>query len=187
MNRRKFMSITTLTAIGWSTVPLNAEAWVSIGKKGKLLSKLEDTKDIKDIKDIKEEIVILPKKAKIINDPWKVESIKEVIEILYGKDKELTKSDKVKIKVPKLAENQYSIPLNIKTTIDTKKILILQSPNKHVLTGVFEIPKDALVNYSLYVKQRQTGYLTVLIEDINGLLYTNSFEIDVASGGGCGG
>jgi len=184
MNRRRFISLSTLTAIGWSTTPSNAKEWAYIGEKGKMLGNAWKVKDTKEVP------VTLTKKDKVINNPWKLEDVRNINEIivaLYGEAKVIIRSNKVKIKAPKLAENAYSIPLNISTTLNAKKILIIQVANKYALSGIFEVPKDVIVNYSLRVKQRQTGYITVVIEDINGLLYKNDFEIDVMTGGGCGG
>jgi predicted secreted protein len=162
MNRRKFLSITTLTAITLSTNPLNAKELTYIAEKDEMRSN------------------------PIKSNPWKLETKEEVIEALYGKSKLIQKSDKVKIKAPKLAENRDSIPINIASTIDAKRILILQDSNKYALTGIIEVQKDTFVDYSLSVKQREIGYLTIVIEDIYGLLYTNEFEIDTGTLGHCG-
>ncbi len=117
---------------------------------------------------------------------WKAEKSSDVIKLLYG-NRKIIQSDKVEIRAPKLAENGGSIPIRITSDIEAKRVIVFQDANPTSLTGIFEVPKDALVYYDMRIKMRQTAYVTVLIEDVNGIIYANKKEIDVATGGGCGG
>ncbi|MDQ7046706.1 MAG: thiosulfate oxidation carrier protein SoxY [Sulfurovum sp.] len=65
--------------------------------------------------------------------------------------------------------------------------MLFQDANPTSLVGIFDVPKDVLVDYSFRIKMRQTADITVLIEDINGFVYIKNQEIDVSIGGGCGG
>lgn len=64
--------------------------------------------------------------------------------------------------------------------------MLFQDANPTSLVGIFEVPKDELVEYSFRIKMRQTAFISVLIEDINGLLYIKNQEIETSTGG-CGG
>ncbi|MDQ7046707.1 MAG: hypothetical protein Q9M39_03470 [Sulfurovum sp.] len=90
MNRRKLLSLATLGTLTWAITPLSAQTWQPY-------KKLPENKD-----------------------PWKAETSKEAIKLLYP-DKELVLSDKIYIKAPKLAENSGSIPIHIKTDLEAKK------------------------------------------------------------------
>ena len=148
MHRRKFISVTLWSSVGWAINPLSAA---------------------------------------VTMDPWRAEKVKDAIASLYGDDVKLIESDDIKIMAPKLAENSGSIPIEITSDIDAKRVIVLQNGNKFSLTGIFEVPKDELVEYSFYIKLKQTCELTILIEDVHGVVYENHIEIDVAMGGGCGG
>ena len=148
MNRRKFISVTLWSSVGWAINPLSATVTI---------------------------------------DPWKAQKPEDVIAALYGSGAKLIESDRVKIKAPKYAENGGSIPIKITSDIDAKRVIVLQNVNRYSLTGIFEVPKDELIDYDFRIKLRQAGMLTVLIEDVHGVVYENHFEIDVSIGGGCGG
>jgi len=156
MNRRKALSLATLSTLAWAITPLSAQMW-------------QPHQDVSDNKD-----------------PWKAETSTEAIKLLYP-DKELLTSDKIYVKAPKLASGGHSIPIHIRTDIEAKKIILLQDANPSSLVGIFEVPKDELVDYSLRIKMRQTEYMTVLIEDINGMLYLYRQKIEIGLSGGCGG
>jgi len=148
MNRRKFISITLWSSVGWAINPLSAT---------------------------------------VTTDPWNATKVEDAIAALYGKDAKPVKSARVKIKAPKLAENAGYVPIKISSDIDAKRVIVLNAGNRYSLTGIFEVPKDELIDYSFHIKLRQTCFITVVIEDVHGVLYENHFEIDVALGGGCGG
>ena len=148
MNRRKFISVTLWSSVGWAINPLSAT---------------------------------------VTTDPWKAQEPEDVIAALYGKDAKLVESNRVKIKAPKRVENSCSVPIKISSDIDAKRVIVLNAGNPTSLTGIFEIPKDELIDYSFRIKLKQTCMLAVVIEDVHGVLYKNHFEIDVAISGGCGG
>ncbi|GEM_PF-1362228 len=156
MTRRNLLSLASLSTIAWAIAPLHANTWQSYEN--------------------------LPENQ----DPWKAETSKEAIKLLYP-DKEILLSEKIYLKAPKLAENGGSIPIYIKTDLKAKRVMLFQDANPTSLVGIFEVHKDEIVDYSFYIKMRQEAFIKVLIEDINGLVYVKSQEIYVSSGGGCGG
>ena len=150
MNRRKLLSLATLCIGTWLITPLHAK----IGK---------------------------PQSTG--RDPWKAEKSSDAIKLLYP-NKEIIKSDRVKIIVSKLTENRGSIPVRITSDIEAKTVMLFQDANPTALTAIFEVPKDALVDYEMRIKIIQASFIavfiTVIIEDINGVVYMNNKEIDVS-------
>jgi sulfur-oxidizing protein SoxY len=116
---------------------------------------------------------------------WAAEKSPEAIKALYG-NAGLKKTDKIKMKAPKLAENGGSIPINVKTSLDLESLAVFQDANPRSLTAVFTIPKDAIIDYDLRIKMRQTAVVTIVGKGRDGTLYTVAKEIDVSIGG-CGG
>ena len=116
---------------------------------------------------------------------WAAEKSHEAIKALYG-NAGLKKTDKIKMKAPKLAENGGSIPINIKTDLDLESLAIFQDANPKSLTAVFTIPKNAIIDYDFRIKMRQTAVVTIVGKAKDGTLYTIAKEIDVSIGG-CGG
>lgn len=116
---------------------------------------------------------------------WAAEKSPEAIKALYGNGG-LKKTDKIKMKAPKLAENGGSIPINIKTDLDLESLAVFQDANPKSLTAVFTIPKDAIIDYDFRIKMRQTAVVTIVGKGRDGTLYTIAKEIDVSIGG-CGG
>ncbi|SFV69169.1 Von Willebrand factor type A domain protein [hydrothermal vent metagenome] len=116
---------------------------------------------------------------------WEAERTKEAIALLYGTN--ITIPDKrIQVIAPKLAENSGSIPISIKTTIPAKSIAVFQDANPRALTTVFSVNGNPKPYYSVRIKMYQTAYLTVVVEGLDGKLYSYTQEIDVSIGG-CGG
>jgi len=116
---------------------------------------------------------------------WQAVTSKDAIVALYGSDA-LTKTDKIKLKAPKLAENGGSIPINIKSDLELETIALFQDANPRSLTTVFTIPEGAIINYDFRIKMRKTALVTIVAKGRDGKLYTTAKEIDVSIGG-CGG
>ena len=122
-------------------------------------------------------------------DPWKATSVEEVINSLYGDRKIIQKSKRVIIKNPKEGASGAYFPLTIKSDLEAKKVIVMQNANEFALVTIFNVPTNAIIEYSLKIKlrSRREGVLTVLIEDINGNLYLKNSAFETLSGGGCEG
>jgi sulfur-oxidizing protein SoxY len=116
---------------------------------------------------------------------WQAVTSKDAIVALYGSDA-LTKTDKIKLKAPKLAENGGSIPVTIKSKLDLESIAIFQDANPRSAVAVFTVPKDGIINYDLRMKMRKTSKVTIVAKGRDGVLYTTSQNVEVSIGG-CGG
>ena len=115
---------------------------------------------------------------------WDAEDVNGAIEALYGAEKPTEGS--IKLKVPKIAENGGSIPVNVKSALDLESIAIFQDANPRATVAVFTVPENGIVNYSMRIKMRKTGKITVVAKARDGKLYTVSTGVEVSIGG-CGG
>ena len=116
---------------------------------------------------------------------WEAEKSADAIKEMFGSGG-LKKSDAIKFKAPKLAENGGSIPIDLSSKLDIETIALFQDANPRSATVVFSVPEGQKVNYSFRIKMRQTAVVTIVAKTRDGQLLTTSKEIDVSIGG-CGG
>ncbi len=118
-------------------------------------------------------------------EAWAAEKSVDAIKALFGGTP--TESDKISFKAPKLAENGGSIPITIKSKLDLETVALFQDANPRALSCVFTVPVDAIIDYDIRIKMRQTAFVTVVGKERGtGKLYSTKKEIDVSIGG-CGG
>jgi len=117
---------------------------------------------------------------------WESEKTKDGIKALYGSAGLKNDEKKLSFKAPKLAENGGSIPITIKSSLDLESVAFFQDANPRCLTCVFTVPENAIIEYDIRVKMRQTAFVTVVGKTRDGQLYSSTKEIDVSIGG-CGG
>lgn len=104
---------------------------------------------------------------------------------LFG-DTPITESNKITLKVPKIAENGGAVPISIKTTLkNVETINVFVKDNPQPLTASFHIPKGTLADISTRIRLAKTSTVTTVIK-ANGVLYSKSQEVKVTIGG-CGG
>ena len=116
---------------------------------------------------------------------WEAEKSADAIKEMFGSGG-LKKSDAIKFKAPKLAENGGSIPIDLSSKLDIETIALFQDANPRSATVVFSVPEGQKVNYSFRIKMRQTAVVTIVAKTRDGQLLTTAKEIDVSIGG-CGG
>lgn len=116
---------------------------------------------------------------------WAAEKSADAIKEMFGSGG-LKKTDAIKFKAPKLAENGGSIPIDLSSKLDIETIALFQDANPRSATVVFSVPEGQKVNYSFRIKMRQTAVVTIVAKTRDGQLLTTSKEIDVSIGG-CGG
>ncbi len=116
---------------------------------------------------------------------WEAEKSADAIKEMFGNGG-LKKTDAIKFKAPKLAENGGSIPIDLSSKLDIETIALFQDANPRSATVVFSVPEGQKVNYSFRIKMRQTAVVTIVAKTRDGQLLTTSKEIDVSIGG-CGG
>lgn len=104
---------------------------------------------------------------------------------LFG-DTPIRESNKITLKVPKIAENGGAVPISIKTTLkNVETINIFVKDNPQPLTASFHIPKGTIADISTRIRLAQTSTVTTVIK-ADGTLHSQSQEVKVTIGG-CGG
>ena len=117
-------------------------------------------------------------------------TLSNVLEKMYGKRK-ITPSNKIIVKAPQIASNGASVPISITSEIEAKKVTVLSEEGKEKIIGIFDVPKDTLVDF--YLKGKFSDFhgremtIWVILEDTEGNLYSNSTSIEIATAGGCEG
>ncbi|NEW61506.1 thiosulfate oxidation carrier protein SoxY [Sulfurovum sp. bin170] len=114
-------------------------------------------------------------------DTWTADDVESGIEALYGAKP--TASDKITLKAPKVASNGGAIPVTIRTDIEAKSVAIFQDANPESAVAVFTVPEGGIVDYSVKIKMKASGKVTVIVEDKAGKLHSAEQEIEVALGG----
>ncbi|WP_345992844.1 thiosulfate oxidation carrier protein SoxY [Sulfurimonas sp. HSL-1716] len=114
-------------------------------------------------------------------DVWTAKTVEDAIAKLYGKN--ATKSDAVKLTTPDVASNGGQIPVSFKTDIDAKTVAVFQNVNPESAVIVYTIYPDSVIDYSIKMKMKKSGTITVVVEGKDGNLYSTSKTLSVALGG----
>jgi len=118
---------------------------------------------------------------------WTAKKVEDSIKELYGEIKVEEKD--VKVKAPKIASNGGAVPISFKTDIPAKSVAVFQDMNPESTVAVFTIPDDAIVDYALKIKLKNTdenkgnGTITVIVEGKDGKFYKGTKSLNVAKGG----
>ena len=108
-----------------------------------------------------------------------------ILNSLYGEG-EVTSSSDIKIKVPNVAENGATVPVNISTDMDNVDSISLIVPgNRTPLAGTFQSGPRGLGYVSTRIKMSETGDVVAVVKS-NGKLYSAKKKVKVTLGG-CGG
>jgi len=104
---------------------------------------------------------------------------------LYGSSS-MTKSDKVKIKAPDIAENGAVVPISVTTSVDdVSSISIFADKNATPLAADFVLGPGTQGYVSTRIKMGKTANVVAVVK-AGDKLYSNSKEVKVTIGG-CGG
>jgi len=128
----------------------------------------------------------MPDVWKITNDAASkgasVAGIDATIKAVFGKS--VTADGSVGLKTPEIAENGAVVPVTIKAENATR-IALFESANPEAAVIIFDVPKDAIPEYSVRIKMQQTGTITAVAE-IDGKLHRTD-KVTKVTVGGCGG
>lgn len=104
---------------------------------------------------------------------------------LLGTDQTVV-SDKIKLKVPEIAENGAVVPVTISTSLENvQSISIVVQKNPRPLAATFEIMPGTQPNISSRIKMGQTSDVMAVIKTEQGV-FSTAKEVKVTIGG-CGG
>jgi sulfur-oxidizing protein SoxY len=112
---------------------------------------------------------------------WTAHTVEDGIKNLYGTTTTIEKG--VKLKAPKVASNGGAIPVDFSTEIPAKSIAVFQDANPESAVAVYSVTKYSVNNYSIKIKMGKPGAITVVVEGLDGKLYSAKQSLDVALGG----
>jgi len=114
-------------------------------------------------------------------DTWTAKTVDDSIKKLYGSGKLIEKG--VKLTTPDVAANGGAIPVDISSNIAAKSVALFQDANPESTVAVWTVPENGLVDYSLKIKMKASGTMTVVLEGLDGKLYVANKTLQVALGG----
>jgi sulfur-oxidizing protein SoxY len=114
-------------------------------------------------------------------DTWTAHKIDDAVKALYGDIK--AEATGIKLKLPKVASNGGAVPVSIKSDIPAKTVALLQDANPESAVAVYDVQEGGIVDYSLKIKMKGTGTITVVLEGRDGKFYRVDQKIEVALGG----
>jgi sulfur-oxidizing protein SoxY len=112
---------------------------------------------------------------------WTAKTVEDGIAKMYGGTP--TPSDAIKLTIPKVASNGGQVPIDISTDIPAKTVALFQDANPESAVMVWNVTDDAVVEYSLKIKMKKSGSMTVVVQGKDGKLYSTKKSLDVALGG----
>jgi len=99
---------------------------------------------------------------------------------LFGST-ELIESYRIKLKVPKIANNKGAVPISVKTSIkNVESISLFVKDNPQPLAASFQIPAGTLAELSTRIRFEQASIVTVVIKS-DGKLFSKNQEVKLAT------
>lgn len=118
-------------------------------------------------------------------DAFKSESVDAALNSLLEGEAAIP-SDKIRLKIPDIAENGAAVPVTISTTLeDVTRIYLLIDNNPNPLSAVFEIGPRSVAEVSTRVKIGESSLARAIVR-AGGKAYMAEKEVKVTIGG-CGG
>jgi len=112
---------------------------------------------------------------------WSAHTVNDAIKNMYGTT--TTIEEGVKLSAPKVASNGGAVPVTFSTKIPAKTIAVFQDSNPEAAVCVYSIGKHDVTEYSIKIKMGKSGTITVVVEGLDGKLYSAKQTLDVALGG----
>ncbi|MCJ7765358.1 MAG: thiosulfate oxidation carrier protein SoxY [Thiovulaceae bacterium] len=112
---------------------------------------------------------------------WQAKTVEDAIAKLYGTSVTIEKG--VKLTAPDVAANGGAIPVDVQSDIDAKSVAIFQNVNPESAVAVYTVGENGIIDYSIKMKMKKSGTITVVVEGKDGKLYSASKTLDVALGG----
>jgi len=115
-------------------------------------------------------------------DTWTAHKVDEAIKALYG-DIKAEDTDKITLKVPKIASNGGAIPVSLASDLELKSLSVFQDANPESAVIAFTVPDGEKVDYMVKIKMKGSGEITIIAEGKDGKFYKTSKKLEVALGG----
>jgi len=114
-------------------------------------------------------------------DVWTSHTVEDATTKLFGKITPVKEG--VTLTAPDVASNGGAIPVAIKSDIDAKRVAVFQDANPESTVIVWDMHEGSIIDYSIKMKMKESGTITVVVEGKDGKFYTASKTLDVALGG----
>jgi len=112
---------------------------------------------------------------------WKAHTVEDAMKALFGSTTTIEKG--VKLTAPKVASNGGAIPVDFSTDLDIKAIAVFQDVNPESAVLAISTNKYSVNDYSIKMKMKKSGTITVVAQGTDGKLYSAKKTLDVALGG----
>ncbi len=112
---------------------------------------------------------------------WTAHTVDDAIKAMFGSSE--TIKDGVKVKTQDVASNGGAIPIEFSTKIPAKTVALFQDANPEAAVCAYSVGKNDITNYSVKIKMAKSGTVTVVVEGLDGKLYSGSKTLEVALGG----
>lgn len=114
-------------------------------------------------------------------DVWTAHTNEDAITKLFGTN--VTINEGVILTVESVAVNGANIPIDFQSSIPAKSVALFQSANPESAVCAFTLNENTILDYSLRIKMKQNGIIMVVVEGLDGKLYSASKSIIVSKGG----
>ncbi len=112
---------------------------------------------------------------------WTAHTVEDALKAMYGTSA-LVKEG-VTVNAPDVASNGGAVPVDVKSDIDAKTVMILQNVNPESAVIVYEMTPYSIIDFSIKIKMKKSGTITAVVQGKDGKLYSGSKTLDVALGG----
>lgn len=114
-------------------------------------------------------------------DVWTAHTVDDAIAKLYGSSKTIEQG--VTLTAPDVAANGGAVPVDFSSEIAAKSVAVFQDANPEAAVCVFTLNENSIIDFSIKIKMKQSGTLTVVVEGRDGKLYSAKKTLSVALGG----
>lgn len=116
---------------------------------------------------------------------FKATVARDALVALLGTD-DTTPSDRIKMKIPEIAENGAVVPVLVETDLErVESISIVLEKNPRPLAASFEIPAGTLPRIAARLKMAKTGNVIAVVKTNTGIF--SATRVVKVTIGGCGG
>ena len=112
---------------------------------------------------------------------WTAHTVEDAIKNMYGTT--TTIEEGVKLTAPKVAANGGAVPVKFGTKIPAKTIAVFQDANPESAVCVYSVNEYSINDYEIKIKMGKSGTITVVVEGLDGKLYSAKQTLEVALGG----
>ena len=114
-------------------------------------------------------------------EAWKAHTVEDAIAKLYGTSTTIEQG--VTLTAPDVAANGGAVPVDFSSEIAAKSVAVFQDANPESAVCAFTLNENSIIDFSIKIKMKQSGTLTVVVEGKDGKLYSAKKTLSVALGG----